>query len=201
MNEELKKLKLKKLMNKISILILILLSALILSCGQKPSTPKPKGYFRIDFPKHEYKIYDDDCPFKFELPVYSFIIKEREEYCWMDFYFPVYKATIYLTYKQVNNNLVELLDDNHEFIYKHTVKADAINERRFENDSLRVYGFYYELKGNTATPVQFFLTDSINHFIRGSLYFSTSPNKDSLKPVIDFISEDIIHFMESFRWK
>lgn len=188
-------------MNKISILILILLSSLIFSCGQKPSTPKPKSYFRIDFPKHEYKTYDDDCPFKFELPVYSFIIKEREEYCWMDIYFPKYKATIYLTYKQVNNNLVELLDDNHEFIYKHTVKADAINERRFVNDSARVYGFFYELKGNTATPIQFFLTDSINHFMRGSLYFSTSPNKDSLKPVIEFISQDIVHFMESFRWK
>ncbi len=185
--------------NKTSILFII--SIILLSCGNNHTTPKPRGYFRIDLPEHEYKKYDDQCPFIFEIPVYSFIIKDNEGYCWMDIYFPRYNATIYLTYKSLNNNLAAHLDDNHEFVYKHTVKADAIEEIRFENDSVNVYGMFYNIKGNAASPIQFFVTDSVNHFLRGSFYFNTSPNKDSLKPVIEFISEDIVHLMESFRWK
>lgn len=173
----------------------------LIACGNKNPTPKPRGYFRIDFPKHEYKKYDAECPFTFELPVYAFIVKEKDDYCWMNLYFPRFKATIYLTYKELKNDLIAVLDDNYEFVYKHTVKADAIEEIKFINDSVKVYGFYYSIKGNAATPIQFFVTDSVKHFLRGSLYFATSPNKDSLKPVIEFISEDIVHLMESVRWK
>lgn len=173
----------------------------VTSCNNDKPVPRPRGYFRIDLPEKDYKTYDDQCPFVFELPVYSFVIKETEDYCWMDIYFPLNQATIYITYKQLHNDLNIHLDDSHEFVYKHTVKADAIEEVRFENDSLKVYGMLYDLKGNTASQIQFYLTDSINHFIRGSLYFNVSPNKDSLDPVIAFIREDIVHLMESFHWK
>jgi gliding motility-associated lipoprotein GldD len=108
---------------------------------------------------------------------------------------------IYLTYKPVENDLNTHLEDSREFVYKHTVMADAIEEIRFENDSLNVYGILYELSGNTASAVQFFLTDSTSHFLRGSLYFNVPPNKDSLAPVIDFIRDDIVYLMESFQWK
>jgi gliding motility-associated lipoprotein GldD len=187
--------------NKISILIIVSVLFSLVSCNSNPPVPKPRGYFRIDLPEKEYKMYDDDCPFTFELPVYAFIIKEKEDYCWMDLYFPLNKATVYLTYKTINNDLNAHLEDAHEFAYKHTVKADAIEEIRFENDSLRLYGMMYNLKGNTASQVQFYLTDSTTHFLRGSLYFNVAPNKDSLAPVIDFIRADIEHLMESLRWK
>jgi len=187
--------------NKSFIVIIVLVLIIFVSCGNDKPVPKPRGYFRIDLPEKAYKTYDDECPFVFELPVYSFIIKEKEDYCWMDIYFPINQATVYLTYKQINDDLNAHLEDSHEFVYKHTVKADAIEEIRFENDSLRVYGMLYNLKGNTASQIQFFLTDSIHHFLRGSLYFNVPPNKDSLAPVIDFIREDIVHLMESFHWK
>jgi gliding motility-associated lipoprotein GldD len=172
------------------------------SCNrQKSFTPKPTGYFRIDFPEKYYKTYNEDCPFIFDIPAYSFIVKEKQDYCWMDIYFPTLKAMIYLTYKPVENDLNTHLEDSREFVYKHTVMADAIEEIRFENDSLNVYGILYELSGNTASAVQFFLTDSTSHFLRGSLYFNVPPNKDSLAPVIDFIRDDIVYLMESFQWK
>jgi gliding motility-associated lipoprotein GldD len=186
------------------ITIIILLSAIIVSifsCNGDPVIPKPRGYFRIDLPEKTYKTYDDDCPFVFELPEYAFIIKEQEDYCWMNLYFPINQATVYLTYKPINNDLTAHLEDAHEFAYKHTVKADAIEETLFVNDSLHVYGMLYNLKGNTASQVQFYLTDSTTHFLRGSLYFNVAPNKDSLAPVVEFIKQDIVHLMESLQWK
>ena len=187
--------------NKLYFIVLTATIFLLAACNNDKPIPKPRGYFRIDLPEKAYKTYDDECPFVFELPVYAFIIKDDEDYCWLDVYFPLNQATIYLTYKQINNDLNLHLEDSHEFVYKHSVKADAIEEIRFENDSLGVYGMLYNLKGNTASQIQFFLTDSTSHFLRGSLYFDVSPNKDSLAPVIDFIREDIVHIMESFHWK
>ena len=186
---------------KISILTVITVFIIVSACSNDKPVPRPKGYFRIDLPEKKYKTYNDECPFIFDIPLYSFIVKESEEFCWLNVYFPENKATIYLTYKPIKNDLDSLLEDSHSFVYKHTIKADAINQIRFENDSLRVYGLLYDLKGNTASSVQFFLTDSIKHFLRGALYFEATPNKDSLAPVIDFIREDILVLMESFEWK
>ncbi len=179
----------------------MLVAIFLISCSSNDSVPRPKGYFRIDTPEKSYKLYDDVCPFTFEIPTYSFMVKEKEEFCWLDIYFPQNEATIYLTYKEVHNDLNKHMEDSREFVYKHTVKADAIEETIYENDSLGVYGMLYNLKGNTASSVQFYLTDSTDHFLRGSLYFNVAPNKDSLAPVIDFIRDDIVHLMESFEWK
>ncbi len=187
--------------NSIKALFVISILISIMSCNDNKTVPRPRGYFRIDVPEKSYKKYEGTCPFMFEIPKYSFIVKNENEKCWMDVYFPQNKATVYLTYKEVNDNLNTHLEDSREFVYKHTVKADAIEETKYENDSLKVYGMLYDLKGNTASSVQFYITDSTHHFLRGSLYFYVTPNKDSLAPVISFIREDIIHLIESFEWK
>ena len=168
---------------------------------QKNSIPHPKGYFRIDLPEKSYKQYDGKCPFKFEIPMYSFLVQNKNDDCWYNIYFPDYNATVYLTYYNVNNDIDTLLNDNHDLAYKHVVKAKAIEESLFEKDSARVYGCLYNIKGNVASQVQFYMTDSVKHFIRGSLYFESRPNEDSLAPVVNFIRDDIEHFMESFEWK
>jgi gliding motility-associated lipoprotein GldD len=188
-------------MIKKNLYLIVLLTFIFASCRNNDPVPRPKAYFRIDTPEKSYKAYDDECPFKFELPVYSFIVKEKEDFCWLNIWFPANGATIYLTYKTIDKDLSLHIEDSHEFVYKHVVKADAIEEIPYENDSLRVFGMLYDLKGNTASSVQFYLTDSTNHFLRGSLYFDVPPNKDSLSPVIDFIREDIIHMIETFEWK
>jgi gliding motility-associated lipoprotein GldD len=69
------------------------------------------------------------------------------------------------------------------------------------NNVNRVYGTLYDLKGNTATAVQFFVTDSTKHFLRGSLYFAAEPDADSLEPVIEFFRGDIEHLIETLQWK
>jgi len=45
------------------------------------------------------------------------------------------------------------------------------------------------------------LTDSVKNFIRGALYFSSTPNADSLKPVQEFLQKDMEHLINTFRWK
>ena len=110
-------------------------------------------------------------------------------------------AKIHLSYKNIHQNLSVLLDDAHTLAYKHSIKADAINEKVFINHEKKVYGILYEIKGDAASSVQFFMTDSTDHYIRGALYFNTNPNKDSLAPVVQFLKTDIVHFIETLNWK
>ena len=80
-------------------------------------------------------------------------------------------------------------------------KLMQLKNRSISNSENKVYGILYDLKGNTASAVEFYVTDSINHYLRGSLYFASEPNADSLAPVIDFFREDIIHLIETLKWK
>ena len=121
---------------------------------------------------------------------------------WFNINIPVYNARIYLTYKPVQGDLASLIEQTYRMNVKnHITRADAINEELIYNTDKRVFGILYDLKGNTATAVQFFVTDSINHFLRGSLYFSSEPNPDSLAPVIDFFRQDIAHMIETLKWE
>lgn len=176
---------------------------LLTACG-KPGVPKPAGYFRIDLPEKDYVRYYAPCSYSIEYPVYG-VINLRpavaRDTCWMDIEFPSFRAKIHLTYFNISNNLPELTESARELAYKHTIKADAIEEKVWSDDSSDVYGILYDLKGNTASAVQFYMTDSTRHYLRGSLYFMAEPNEDSLKPVINFLREDIIHLIETLNWK
>jgi gliding motility-associated lipoprotein GldD len=186
-----------------SVLVLFpLLVVLLTACGRN-YTPKEQGYFRIDFPEKEYQLLDTIFPYTFEKAVYSaFVPVESADSDWnANIQYPALNGTLHLSYFPLNNNLNALLEDNRRIVYQHTVKADAINERYYENFQNEVYGVLYEIKGNTASSVQFYATDSVQHFLRGSLYFNNVPNKDSLAPVIQFVKEDVLHLMETLAWK
>ena len=196
------------LKNSISIIIT---SAMILTGCREVPVPKPKGYFRIDLPEKEYIVFndtirqDDYLPLSFEYPVYGIISFDENvnpEPGWFNVDFPPFKARIYLTYKGINNDLDELMEQTYRMNVKnHISKADAISEQVFSDPENKVYGILYDLKGNTATAVQFFVTDSVHHFFRGSLYFLSEPNPDSIAPVNQFFRDDIIHMIETLRWK
>jgi len=183
--------------------LFILVSSISCLTGQRP-VPKPKGYFRITLPEKKYQMYLADAPYSFEYPVYSVIKNDKDknaEFNWINIHFKDFNAAINVSYKSVNNNINELLEDSRTLVYKHTIKAEGIEENIFVDSVKKVYGTLYDIKGNSASSVQFFLTDSSKHFFRGALYFNVPPNKDSLSPVIDFIRKDIVHLIESFEWK
>jgi gliding motility-associated lipoprotein GldD len=176
---------------------------LLAGCG-RPAVPRPAGYFRIDLPEKQYARYDAPCSYSLEYPVYGKVNPrpgQTSDTCWMDIEFPSFRAKIHLTYFTVAGNLASLTESARELAYKHTVKADAIDEKVWSNDSARVYGILYDLKGNTASAVQFYMTDSTRHYLRGSLYFTAQPNEDSLLPVITFLREDIIRMIETLTWR
>lgn len=165
--------------------------------------PKPYGYFRVDLPPHQYRSCEADLPYTFSYPVVAKIqVKpDSKEKYWIDVDYPSLHAAVHCSYKAVNGDIYALSEDAHRLVYKHLVKADNIIETVFENPAHRVYGVFYELRGNTASAAQFVLTDSVRHFVRGALYFNHVPNKDSIAPMAAYIREDMRVMMESFRWK
>ena len=197
-----------RLLARLCLVIIGLVLFMITGCDPDPEeemiVPKPVGYFRIDLPKKNYKKYDSICPYSFETPWYSLVkpdSRENSEPCWINIFYPKFKATVHVSYKVINNNLEEYLKDSDMFAKKHTIKANGLNENLVFNDSAKVYGIIYDIKGNTATNLQFFLTDSIKNFLRGSLYFDVAPNTDSVEPVTNFLREDVLHLIKTFRWK
>lgn len=177
------------------------------SCGDDDDevyAPKPKGFFRIDFPEKKYRLYDSLCPYSFEIPTYSFINNDKHkgaDPCWINVNFPKFNAQIHLSYKTVSNNLDTFLTDSRDFAIKHQIKATGMDETVIIRDSAKVYGLIYDISGNTASNVQFYVTDSTHHFMRGALYFNSIPNIDSLKIVVDFLRKDMLHMIQTFRWK
>lgn len=184
--------------------LFLLLAVFFTACTQHYS-PKPRGYFRIDLPKKQYRSFDTTFPYRFEYPVYATITGDpyfpKEKY-WINIQFPKFKATLHISYKIVHHNLTTYLEDAHTLVSKHIPKASAINDSLIIDPSKHLYGLAYDIEGDgAASPYQFFLTDSIHKFIRGALYFNIEPNNDSLEPVIEFIKKDIRHFIDTFRWK
>ena len=116
--------------------------------------------------------------------------------------FPDFKGKIHISYKKIDNNLTAYLEDSRTMAMKHIPKASSIENKQYEDPVKNVYGLTYDISGTeAASPFQFYLTDSTNHFVRGALYFNTIPNNDSLAPVIDFIKQDIQHLIETFEWR
>ena len=167
--------------------------------------PKPRGYFRIDLPEKSYVVFDSALPYKFEVPVYARMIPDTDPHAepyWINIWFPQFKGTLHLSYKKINGNLTNYLEDTRTMVMKHIPKASSIDDKAYENPEKKVYGLTYTISGvAAASPYQFYLTDSTRHFVRGALYFNTVPNNDSLAPVIDFLKEDINHLIETFEWK
>lgn len=185
--------------------IILTIITLFVSCT-KPSVPKEYGYFRIDLPEHTYTYYDGNQDGVPALP-YSFLLSSSAEVhpheggaYWIDILYPQWNAKVHCSYRPIQGNLKELSDDAMEFVYKHTIKASAIPERAYSNPEAGVYGLTFDFAGNTATTMQFVLTDSVKHFFRGAVYFSNVPNEDSIAPVAAFVREDMLNLIESFRW-
>lgn len=188
---------------RIAHMILWALAFLLSGCGTR-YVPKPYAYYRIDLPPHAYQTYEaEEAPCRFAYSTQAVITQEREHQhpTRFNIYYRALDARIHCTYLPVESNLRELSADAQEFVYKHAGKASAIPEQGYENADERVFGVYYELKGNTASPFQFYLTDSVHHFFRAAVYINCVPNQDSLAPVISYLQTDVRRMIESFGWE
>jgi gliding motility-associated lipoprotein GldD len=199
----------------------------LFACNSAP-VPKPKGYFRIDFPPRGYQRFDQPgYPYSFEYHVYASILKDSTYFeqspdnpYWINVDFPLFHGRIYLSYINIGthalykvkgpsgvyhdslgvNTFDKLVNDAFNLTNRHSEVASSIDQTPV-HPRPDIYGFVFEVGGNAATRYQFFLTDSVRHFIRGALYFDSPPNEDSLRPVNKFLFEDMKHLIGTLQWK
>lgn len=195
--------------NKFYLLFLIPLVS-ISACNTNYTVDKKRGYFKIDFPDKKYQTFNPPgYPYSFEYPTYAVITKDTtffesatENPWWINIDFPQFSGRVFLSYKEIGkNNLDSLISDAFIMSYKqHTSKASSIEATPIKTQN-KIEGIYFSLAGNTATANQFFVTDSVKHFLRGALYFNAIPNEDSLGVVNEFLKKDLKHLIKTLRWQ
>ena len=184
----------------------LILPLFMIACQNNEYSPKPKGYFRIIYPEKKYQQFDGSAPFSFEYPVYAKMEADQGRNVkkdWFNMHFTQFNAYLHLTYYDVTNQAAydEMVEDARKLAFKHTIKASAIDQKLINYPDRKIYGIYYAIEGNTASSVQFFLTDSAKHYFRGALYFNERPQYDSIEPVVKFIKKDIDKMISTFKWK
>lgn len=188
----------------------LLLIAYCLTACNDDFVQKERGYFKVDFPQKQYQRFErPDFPYSFEYPVYGTVVQDSlffdekaENPYWLNIDFPQFDGRLHLSYKEIGRHKFDsLVNDAFTLSYKqHTSRASAIQSKPFATPN-DIGGVYFTLKGNAATANQFFATDSVKNFLRGALYFNAQPNEDSLRPVNNFLREDVEHLINTLRWK
>ena len=179
--------------------VFILLFLIIFFGCKKDLLPKPKAYLSLTYPEKTYEDLKLNRPYSFKVSKMATIINEKNN--WLSIKYPKLKASLDITYRPLKNNIRELLTEAEKLVFKHTAKADRIIPQDFINKEKRVFGSIYEITGNAASQIQFHVTDSTNNFIKGSLYFYAKPNYDSILPAVNYIKEDILHLIETLKWR
>lgn len=199
----------------------------IIACNSNYS-PKQKGYFKVEFPARNYQRFDEaGFPYTFEYPVYATVTKDTtffeekpENPFWLNVDFPRFNGRIYISYNIIGgratfkvkikegiyvdsvgiNTFEQLIKSSYDLTFKHAYKASSIEDSVFRTNN-GVEGIYFNIEGNAATSNQFLVTDSVEHFLRGALYFDATPNEDSLSIINDFLQEDMKHLINTLKWR
>lgn len=188
---------------------IVLIAASLISACNSDYVPRPRGYFKIPLPEHKYQVFNEPgYPYTFEYPVYARVLRDStffedrpENPYWINIDFPRFNGRIYISYKDIGKETFDKMrDDAYKMTYKHTLKATSIEDSLMQTDQ-GITGVFFNVGGNAATGRQFFLTDTTRHFLRGALYFDATPNEDSLSVVDNFLSADMRHLINSFKWK
>lgn len=174
---------------------------LIMACQEKNNQPKPKAFLALNYQPAEYKSFISKCPYQFKINKSTSIKMSNQKNCDLKLIYPDKKASVFISYKSIDDNLKKLLVDAQKIPTKHQIKADAISVDVYENKKRRIFGNFYKVEGNAASQAQFYVTDSINHFLTASLYFNAVPNYDSVYPASQYIIKDMKTMMESMQWK
>ncbi|MDB5133673.1 MAG: gliding motility lipoprotein GldD [Mucilaginibacter sp.] len=199
-------------MKKLAMLVPVLL--FFAACSDNHDySPKPRGYYRILFPEKTYQQFNGPYPFTFIYPKYAVIEQDKNkqkkdkkllnmQYL-LNMQFPQFNGTLHLSYESITSKKVfnELTEDARTFAFKHTVKATSIDQGIIHNADRKIYGIYYTIDGNAASSIQFYITDSVKNYMRGALYFNSTPRLDSIQPVLNFVKKDVDTMIKTFRWK
>ncbi len=191
-------------MNKI--FIIGLLSLFIYACKNDNSVPKPPTYLRTELPEHSYRIISSDCPYELKLAdIYNYkpCVFQKANFCMQQIDLGPLNGSLFLYYinTPTKDSLPSIINYANDKVDEHKIKADKIDFKQLIDKEKRVYGTFFELKGNVATNFQFYLTDSSNHFVRGEVLLNCRPNYDSLKPTLEYLKQDLLELVNNFKWK
>lgn len=191
---------------KTNLFILLILFSVAFSCGEEISIPKPPTYLRLDLPKHSYiKFQEQNCNYSFEIPQ-MYLVKDvfdmdKKKTCNKDIDFGPLNSVMFLSYINMEKPLAEYVNYSINKVDEHKIKASAIEDNSIIRSKDKVYGTFFELQGDVASPFQFYLTDSVSRFVSGVVYLNKAPKYDSLKPSLEYLKIDLKHFVETFQWK
>jgi gliding motility-associated lipoprotein GldD len=183
----------------------------ITSCEENVATPKPRAYPRVVYPSKAYQAFDANyCNFTFDQPQYASVVQDTTYFeekaknpCWFNLEVPSLNAKIYFSYNPLRNraDLEEAIKDAYDMTNRHNAKASYIDEKTIHRTADKVYGVLFEVEGPVASTYQFYVTDSLHHFLRGALYFETKTRPDSIAPVAAFMKKDIDRMIGTLKWK
>ena len=178
---------------------------LLWSCSEGNAVPKPSTYLRTEFPEHTYHRYRSPQDFSFELPD-LFTPKNFEQaknnYSVQEIDLGPLNGTLFLYYIRIPaaDSLPQIINFANDKVDEHKIMADKIDFEQIIRPQKRVFGTFFELKGNVATNYQFYLTDSLTHFMRGEVLLNCRPNYDSLRPALQYLKKDLKALVNSFEW-
>ncbi len=192
-------------------LALLLVLCLCASCGDTVVlSPKPRAYPRVDYPEKNYVVEEfGDCPFQAEIPDYGKLTKVEKfngqiasNDCWYDVSFPELNATLYLSYVPITSykQFEDFRSDTYTIVQQINRNSTGMMEIPFSKGD-GVGGIVFDFEGPAASPYQFFITDSLHRNLRGALYINAEVRPDSLAPIINFLEDDVKHFINTFQWK
>lgn len=177
----------------------LIFSIVFISCGNEVRV-KPDAKLRLEYLPGKYERVYTGCSYSFLMNDMALLKKNKR--CGINLVYSKMQATVYLTYQKINNkNIDSLLYDAQKLAYDHMRKAESIPEQPYINSDKNVYGMFYSINGNAASQSHFYVTDSISHFVTGSLYFNAKPNFDSIYPAVVYLREDIRTLMETIEWE
>ena len=178
--------------------------------NQGDISPRPRAYPRVIYPERHLTTYDQpDCPFTFSFPDYFTLMRDSTYFdefidnpCWFNLRSDQFNADVHCTYTSFSSytQFQQLVQDAFKLANEQNKRASYIEDFKIILPN-GTSGMAFNMEGPSASPFQFFLTDSVRHFFRGSLYFNSRPNPDSLRPVTEYDQEDLTGIIQSFSWR
>ena len=185
-------------------ILLVALLFSVLGCKDEINIPKPPTYLRLELPEHSYKNYSDDCLYSFDVAK-SYLVKKVSDEdgvtCHKDIDLGKLNGSIHMSFINMTEPLSTYVNYVNDKIDEHKVKATGIEDKQYLFNNKRVYCTFFELKGDVASPFQFYITDSTSKFVSGVVYFNSTPNYDSIRPSLDYLKIDLERMIKSFEWK
>jgi gliding motility-associated lipoprotein GldD len=186
----------------LSLLVILLATS---ACDDANPVPKPSTFLRTEFPEHTYRSYLSPQNFSFNLAdlyMPKTFEQAKTNYSVQEIDLGPLNGTLFLYYLRLpsKDSLSEIINFANDKVDEHKIMADKIDFEQIIEPQKRVYGTFFELKGNVATNFQFYLTDSLQHFLRGEILLNCRPNYDSLRPTLQYLKTDLQTLIKSFKW-